>query len=63
MSVASALSSPRPQSWLSPDIFNRMHLLFTQVHFLFDRSAGSEVNMLHNISPKMSQKGAQLAEK
>ena len=25
---------------------DRMHLLFTQVHFLFDSSAGSEVNML-----------------
>ena len=42
-----ASNSTRPQSRLSPDIFNRMHLLFTQVHFLFDSSAGSEINMLH----------------
>ena len=46
VSVASALNSTRPQSRLSPDIFDRMHLLFTQAHFFFDRSAGSEVNML-----------------
>ena len=48
VSVASAPNSTRPQSRLSPDIFDRMHLLFTQVHFLFNSSAGSEVNMLHN---------------
>ena len=30
-----ALSSTRRQSRLSPDIFDWMHLLFTQVHFLF----------------------------
>ena len=30
----------------SPDIFDRMHLLFTQVHFSSDSPAGSEVNML-----------------
>ena len=29
------LKSTRRQSMLSPDIFDRMHLLFTQVHFLF----------------------------
>ena len=29
-----------------PDIFDRMHLLFTQVHFSSDSPAGSEVNML-----------------
>ena len=46
VSVASAPHSTRQQSRLSPDIFDRMHLLFTQVHFLFDSSAGSEVNML-----------------
>ena len=33
---------------VSPDIFDRMHLLFTQVHFFFDSLAGSEVNMLHS---------------
>ena len=32
---------------LSPDIFDRMHLLFTQVHFSSDSPARSEVNMLH----------------
>ena len=31
----------------SPDIFNRMHLLFTLGHFSSDSPAGSEVNMLH----------------
>ena len=41
-----ALNSTGGQSRLSPDIFDRMHLLFTQVHFLFDSSAGSEVTML-----------------
>ena len=29
------------------DIFDRIHLLFTQVHFSSDSLAGSEVNMLH----------------
>ena len=33
---------------VSPDIFDRTHLLFTQVHFLFDSSAVSEVNMLYS---------------
>ena len=33
--VLRPLSSTRRQSRLSPDILNRMHLLFTQVHFLF----------------------------
>ena len=28
-----------------PDIFDRKHLLFTQVHFSFDSLAGSEVSM------------------
>ena len=46
VSVAFALNSTHPQSRLSPDIFERMHLLFTQVHFLFDNSTGSEVSML-----------------
>ena len=50
VSVASAHNSTRPQSRLFPDIFDRMHLLFTQVHFLFDSLAGSEVNMLHYMS-------------
>ena len=30
-----ALNSTRRQSRLSPDIFDRMHLLFTQVHLFF----------------------------
>ena len=51
VSVASALSSTHPQSRLSPDIFDRMHQLFTQVYFLFDSSAGSEVNILHGFLP------------
>ena len=42
-----ALNSTCWQSRLSTDIFDWMHLLFTQVHFPFDSSAGSEVNMLH----------------
>ena len=46
VSIASTLNSTRPHSRLSPDIFDRMHLLFTQVHFLLDSSAGSEINML-----------------
>ena len=33
--VTSAPNSTRPQLRLSPDIFDRMHLLFAQVHFLF----------------------------
>ena len=48
VSVASALNSTRLQSRLSPDIFDRMQLLFTQVYFLFDSSVGSEFNMLQN---------------
>ena len=40
-----ALNSARRQSRSPPDIFDRLHLLFTQVHFFFDRPAGSEVNM------------------
>ena len=39
------LHSTRRQSRLSPDIFDRMHLLFTQVHFSSDSPAESEVNM------------------
>ena len=39
VNVAFTPNSIHPQSWLYPDIFNRMHLLFTQVHFLFDSSA------------------------
>ena len=38
---------------LSRDIFDRMHLLFTQVHFPFDSSAGSEVSMLHYLSESL----------
>ena len=41
------LNSTRRQSKLSPDLFDRMHLLFTRVHFSFDSLAGSEVNMQH----------------
>ena len=37
--VTSAPNSSCPQSRLYPDIFDRMHLLFTQVHLLFDSSA------------------------
>ena len=33
VSIASAPNSTHQQSRLSPDIFTRMHLLFTQVHF------------------------------
>ena len=40
----------RLQSTLSPDIFDRIHQLFTQVHFFFDSSAGSEINMLQLFS-------------
>ena len=36
--VKSAPNSTRPHSRLYPDIFDRMQLLFTQVHFLFDSS-------------------------
>ena len=39
-------STPR-QSRSPPDILDRMHLLFIQVHFSFDSLAGSEVNMQH----------------
>ena len=46
VSVASALNSARPHlNSIQP--VDRMQLLFTLVHFLFDCSAGSEVNMLH----------------
>ena len=34
VSIASVLNSTHPQSRLSPDIFDQMHLLFTQVYFL-----------------------------
>ena len=37
--VTSAPNSTRPQSRLYSDIFDRIHLLFTQVHLLFDSSA------------------------
>ena len=47
VSVASTPNSTRQQSRLSPDIFDRMHQLFTLVHFLFNSSAGPEVSMLH----------------
>ena len=40
-----ALNSTPRQSRSPPDIFDRMHLLFTQVHISFDSLAGSEVNM------------------
>ena len=39
MGVTIAPNSTRPQSRLYLDIFNRMRLLFTQVHLLFDSSA------------------------
>ena len=45
--VTSAPNSTRLHSRLSPDISDLMNLLFTQVHFLFDSSTGSEVNTLH----------------
>ena len=41
VSVASAPNSTHQQSRLSLDIFDQMHLLFTQVHTLFDSSPGS----------------------
>ena len=37
--VAIAPNSTRPRSRWYPDIFDRMHLLFTQAHLLFDSSA------------------------
>ena len=43
--VLRPLNSTRRQSRLSPDLFDRMHMLFTQVHISFDSLAGSEVNM------------------
>ena len=44
-----SLNSTHRQSRLSSDIFDRMYLLFTQVHFSSDSFSGSEVNMLqHN---------------
>ena len=43
-----AFSSTHRQSRLSPDIFDRMHLLFTRVHLPFDSSARSKVNMLQS---------------
>ena len=49
-----ALNSTRRQSRLSPDIFDQMHLLFTQMHFSSDSSARSEVNMLHYSSARMA---------
>ena len=41
-----ALNSTLRQSRLSSNIFDRMHLLFTPVHFSSDSPAGLEVNML-----------------
>ena len=47
MGVTSAPNSTRPQSRLYPDIFDRMHRFFTQVHLLFDSSAeGQYVTLL-----------------
>ena len=43
--VLRPLNSNSRQSRVSPDILDRMHLLFTQVHFSFDSLAGSEVNI------------------
>ena len=40
--VTSAPNSTHPQWRLYPDIFDWMHLLFTQVHFLFNSSAESQ---------------------
>ena len=42
MGITSASNSTRPQSRLYPDIFDRMQLLFTQVHLLFDSLAVSQ---------------------
>ena len=47
--VLRPLNSTHWQSRLSPDLFDRMHLLFTQVHFSFGSLAGSEVNMQHYV--------------
>ena len=47
--VAIAPNSTRPRSRWYPDIFDRMHLLFTQEHLLFD-SAGEGKNMQHYFS-------------
>ena len=52
VSVASAPNSTRQKSRLFPDIFDRMHLLFAQVHFLFDHSAGSNVDILQLLSTR-----------
>ena len=44
--ILRALNSNRRQSRVSPDIHDRMHLLFTQVHlFWLLIDSGSEVNM------------------
>ena len=48
--VLRPLNSTRRVSRLSPDLFDRMHLLFTQVHFPFDSLAG--VNMQHKYYSK-----------
>ena len=45
--VLRPLNSTRRQSRLSPDLLHRIYLLFTQVHFSFDRLAESEVNVQH----------------
>ena len=45
-----ALNSTLRQSRLSPDLFDQMHLLFTQMHFSFDSLAGSEVNMQQQVT-------------
>ena len=39
--VTSAPNSTRPQSRLYPDIFDRMHLLFTPVHLIWQLGRGS----------------------
>ena len=49
MGVTSAPSSTRLQSRLYLDTFNRMHLLFTQVHLLFDSSAEGQYVTIDNV--------------
>ena len=46
----------------SPDIFERMHLLFTQVHFSSDSPARSEVNMLQFVCTQFKFKQLYLTD-
>ena len=60
--VTSAPNSTRPQSRLYPDIFDRMHLLFTQVHLLFDSSAeGQYVTSGHAASIKIRSRKVKMS--